>query len=394
MSAASRLAARLVEPGPVAFVSLFAVETLSRAFLAVVLPVAALGALGDARNVSLAYTGAVLLVLAASQAIPVLVRRFGAHRVYVLAALTMALVPLCLAAATGPGVIAAIVLRGLAAAAGMIALQLMIMTHTGRRDLAKIEPLRVFSVAGVWSAMPLAGIKVYEQVAPWAAYGVTLVFCLLLLVHLALLRVERGPPRGLPAPTRFAPLRNFKRYMAQPRLRLAYVLNMARESWWALLFLYVPIYMVTSGMGADAGGYLVSACLAMLFTTPLFGGLARRVGMRPVVMGGFILTGIGLVLAALATPWPLVFAACVLGTTAGAIALDSVSLVTFQRAVHARERPEMTVVFVTYRDVAALASTAVFSLLLSFFGLWCVFAATGLWLLASAWLARYIPRGM
>ncbi len=390
--AASRLAARLFEPGPAAFVLLFAVDTLSRATLAVVLPVVALGALGNARNVSIAYTVAVCMVLAASQAIPVVVRRFGAHRVFVLAALMLLLVPPCLAFANGASVLAAIALRGLATAAGVTALQLMIMAHTDRRDLSKIEPLRVFSSAGVWVAMPLVGIKLYEQIAPWAAYAVTIAFIVLLLVHLALLKAERGPPAGLPA--RFAPLRNFRRYMAQPRLRLAYVLNMARESWWALLIVYVPIYMVTAGMGADWGGYLVSACFGLLFATPLFGRLARRIGMRPVIMGGFIVTGTAVLLGALATEWPVAFAACIIVAGIGAIALDSISMVTFQRAVRARERPEMTVVFVTYRDTAVLVSTGIYSLLLSFFGLWSVFAAAGLCLLAAAWLARHIPRGM
>lgn len=402
MSWATRLADRLFAPGRVAFATLFAVESLARALLTVVLPVAALAVLGDARDVSLAFTVALCFVVAISQAIPPLLRRFGPHVVYGAAAVLMAAVPLCLSLSNGAGTVAAIVLRALSAACAMNALHLMIMTHIGRRDLARMEPLRVFASAGAWCVAPLIGVRLYEFVSPWAAYGASIAAAALLLCHVAAVRARSRPAAAVgtasPGPPqagqRFAPWRNLRRFVVQPRLRLAYVLNLSRETWWVLFLIYGPIYMVTSGMGAASGGYLVAAGTALLFTTPLFGRLARRVGMRPVIMGGFAAVGLGALLAAAATPWPYAFAACILASAVGAMALDSVTMVTFQRAVHARERPEMTVVFATYRDVALLASTAVFGLLLSFLGLWCVFAAAGLWLSACAWLARHVPRGM
>jgi hypothetical protein len=394
--ASAGIASRLITPGPVSFAALFAVESLARAVLLVVLPVVALAALGDARNVSLAFVAAVCCVIAASQAIPPLVRRFGAHAIYGLAAVLLAALPLSLAVGTAVGVTAAIALRALAAACGTNALYLLIMTHIGRRDLARMEPLRVFASAGAWCAAPAIGIRLYEQISPWAAYAAALASAALLLAHVIVLRARSGAvtgAAGTPAPP-FAPVRNFRRFLAQPRLRLAFVLNLARENWWALFFIYVPIYMVTSGMGAEAGGYLVSAGTAMLFGTPLFGRIAGRVGLRPVIMGGFAVSALAVLLAAALSAWPWAFAASMLVSAVGAIALDSVTVVTFQRAVRARERPEMTVVFSTYRDIAALASTGVFSVLLTFFGLWSVFAATGLWLAACARLARHIPRGM
>jgi hypothetical protein len=368
--------------------------------LTVVLPVAALAVLGDARNVSLAFTLAVCFVMAISQAIPPLLRRFGAHNVYLVAAVLMLGVPLGLSLESGAGAVAAIVLRSLSAACAMNALHLMIMAHIDRRALARMEPLRVFASAGAWCIGPLIGVKLYELVSPLAAYlaaaaGAGLLFCHVLAVKAR----SGGSPVAMdnaaptPAP-RFAPIRNLRRFAAQPRLRLAYVLNLVREVWWLAFLVYVPIYMVTAGAGAAAGGYIVAAGTAMLFTTPLFGRLARRVGMRPVIMGGFCLSGGGTLLAAMAAPWPWVFAALMLISAVGAMALDSVTMVTFQRAVRARERPEMTVVFVTYRDMSALTSTALYALLLSFFGLWSVFAASALALLSCAFLARHVPRGM
>jgi hypothetical protein len=52
----------------------------------------------------------------------------------------------------------------------------------------------------------------------------------------------------------------------------------------------------------------------------------------------------------------------------------------------------MTTVFASYRDMAQLGPPVVFSLLLSVFSLPSVFVAGGVIMLASAAVARHIPR--
>lgn len=390
-----RLGARLFQPGPTAFATLFALESLGRAVVTIVLAIVALKVLGNARDVSLVYCAATLIALVTSQGIPLLIRTVGPGWTYALSGLFAVAVPFCLAAASTAGVMAAVLLRALAVSCGGNALQILIMSHIERRDLSKMEPTRVFFAAGMWSFGPSLGIGLYEHVSPWATYAVAVGAAAMLLLHLAILRpavpASRFQAQGRAA---FAPWRALRRYWSQPRLRLAYVLNLARENWWSMFFVYVPIYAVTSGIGAAEGGYLLSAGSTLLFTVSWFGRLARRVGMRRVLIGGFASASALLLLAASLSSRPVLFCALVLVSAIAAVALDSVCMVTFQRAVRARERPEMTTVFMTYRDVAALMSTTVFSLLLSFLGLWSVFAATGLWLGYCAFLARWVPRGM
>jgi hypothetical protein len=64
------------------------------------------------------------------------------------------------------------------------------------------------------------------------------------------------------------------------------------------------------------------------------------------------------------------------------------------RAVRAHERPEMTTVFVSFRDVAQLGPPTVCALLLIVLGLPSVFIAGGLMMLAAAILTIHIPRRM
>ncbi len=393
MSAVLRLKAGLFQPGPIAFATLFAIECLARATLAVVLPVEALRVVGDARDVSLLFAvAAAALVL--SQGIPPIVRRLGPGGTYVLAAAMMLAMPLSLAAGNGEGIATAVLLRSLAVALGGNALQLLIMAHIDRRELTRMEPLRVAFAAGVWCLAPSIGIRLYEQVGPWASYALAMAAPLALVAHLAVLRPAVPAASGPAGVVRFQPWRNLRRFLAQPRLRLAYVLNLAREQWWIAFFVYVPIYAVTTGVGASEGGLLVSAGSVLMFVTPLFGRLARRIGVRGLVVPGFVAAGLSMIAAAAVAPWPWAFALCIFVSALAAVALDSVTMVTFQRAVRVRERPEMTTVFITYRDTAQVGATALFSLLLSFFGIWSVFAATGAWLLVCAWLSRWIPRGM
>ena len=54
----------------------------------------------------------------------------------------------------------------------------------------------------------------------------------------------------------------------------------------------------------------------------------------------------------------------------------------------------MTTVFRTYIDLSELLPSALFALLLTFFGLESVFAATGVAMLAIGLFARYLPRAL
>ena len=116
--------------------------------------------------------------------------------------------------------------------------------------------------------------------------------------------------------------------------------------------------------------------------------------MRPVIVASYLLTGASMLAAAAwaATGASLVVAGCLLLAALWVSALDAVGNIPFLRAVRARERPQMTTVFRTYIDASELLPPAVFALLLTFFGLASVFAATGVWMLVVGLTARYLPR--
>lgn len=384
----------VVTPGAVVFALLFMLDSMARASLATVVPLLALRILGNARDVSVLFSVVGWVGVGLSLFIPAIVRAYRPRWVYSIGAGLLILAPFLLALGSLGGLAGGMLARVLAAACLLNALNLYIMAYIRKRDMARSEPLRTFFAAFSWTLGPFLGVWLYNDVGPWATYALSAGCAALLIAYFWRLRMEYGPALPADQPARTSPVANIRRYLAQPRLVLAWVLNFGRETWWVMFFIYGPLYMVTHGMSETAGAFLISCGTALLFTTPLMGWVGRRIGLRLFLMGSYLWTAVAMLAATVLTDRPDFTAAALLVAALGAVALDSVGMVPFMRAVKSRERPEMTMVFSMYRDLAGLLPTAFFAALLSFFELTSVFAAVGIGLVGCAWLARWIPRGM
>jgi MFS family permease len=371
-------------PRPATFIALFTLAVLPRSLLITVLPLEALGFLGNAQKVSVLYLGVSLVGLCGSLSIPWLVHRLRRRWVLSLGALSMASAALLFTFQAFPAFVAGMVLHVFAVASLEISLNLYLMDHVPRRELNRFEPLRVFFAGSAFTLGPWLGVYLRSHLAHGAPFAVTGLAVLVLFGYFWFLRLTENPvvapmKRLPPKPLVYLP-----RFFGQPRLRLAWVLAVGRSAWWSMFFIYAPIYAVNSGLGAVAGGAIVSAGSACVFLAPLWGRLGRRVGMRRLLVGGYIVA----VMAGV--PWlgaaGLLLAAFATGS------IDGAGNLPFLRAVHPLERPEMTTVFATYRDAAQLAPPGVFSVLLKVFELPAVFAAGGAALLALSYFARFIPR--
>ena len=116
-------------------------------------------------------------------------------------------------------------------------------------------------------------------------------------------------------------------------------------------------------------------------------------GLRRLLQAGYVVAGV-LSICALAFGTPWLGAILLMLVALGTEAIDGARNLLFLRAVHPYERPEMTTVFVSFRDVARLGPPTVFSLLLSLFSLPSVFVTGGLMMLAASSLSRRIPRSL
>ena len=373
------------------FAGLFVLISIPQTILLTVLPLQAHDLLGRASLVSILYFGIGIFGLLGRLCIPMLTHLLRRRWVFTIGAGFLIVAAAFYALRSIPALVIGLGCMVFAYACLEITLNLYVLDRISRLQLKRFEPVRIFAAAGPWTLGPWLGVYLQTAVAWYLPFVIAAVAAALLIAAFWMLRL---PERMLPAARRTAPnpLRYLARFFAQPRLRLAWALAAGRAGWWAMFFVYAPILAVTSGLGAQAGGLIVSIGTGWIWLVPLWGMLAQRFGVRWLMMTGFTGAGILSLLAAATVgpgwraPLVLLIAGICVGT------LDGVGNVLFLRAVHPYERSEMTAVFVSYRDAAQLAPPGLFAVLLLFLPLSSVFAASGLAMLALASLTLYIPR--
>jgi MFS family permease len=383
-------------PGARTFALLYAIESFARAAIASVIPIQAYAMLASEQAVSMLYTLVAVLGLGVTLLIPLLIQRFARRRVYTMGVLALALGSALLMTDTLAGQIGGMLARVIGAGALAITLNLYIMDHIRKAEFMASESLRMASSTLAWTAGPTLGVFIYANYGLAAAHCVVLGFATLLLALFWYFRLSDNtaisPGRSRPA----NPVANIGRFLRQPRLRLAWLIAFGRSCFWTTFFVYSPILMVSTGNGSMAGGLVVSAGNALLFTALLWGRLGRRYGARVVMAGCFAAMAATLLLSGLTgsdLPWAT--AGLLLVTAFFAVALDAIGSVAFMRAVRFRERAQMTAVYRTYLDLSELLPPLIYSIVLIYFGLgailvtlavFCGFCAAVTW--------RYLPRGM
>lgn len=384
------------KPSAMAFAVLFAIESFARALVSTVISVQAYDLLQSSQRVSMLFTAVGIMSLVGTLVIPLFISWTARRWVYTLGALSLVLAALAFSTFTLEGQTAGMLIRVFGTACLNITTSLYILDHIRRHDLVRSEPLRLSLSTVSWSTGPVLGIWLYTRYGVWAPQALSAVWAVLLLILFWYLRLSDSTaiqPARIKPPS---PLRNIRRFALQPRLRLAWLIAFGRSCFWVTFFIYVPLLMITSGLGAEIGGLLVSAGNALLASAVLFGKLSERIGVRVVIAGSFTGIAVASIAAGIAgTSMPIVAGLMLLAGSVAATAVDGIGSIPFLRAVHHFERAEMTAVYVTYRDGSELLPAFIFSVALLWFPLGTVFIILGLWSAVCAWISwSYLPKSM
>ena len=383
-------------PGLWVFSTLFFIEAMTRASLATVIPLQTYGLLKEARYVS--YLGFALALggLAAGLGVPLLIARISRRWTYTLGAACLAAAAIAFTTETLPGQIAGIAIRNFGALCLNIALMLYIMDFVKKHELVRNDSRRMAVAMVGWTIGPYLGVWLYERIGPFAAFGWSAGWALILIAAFWYFRLSDTatiiPAKAPPAnPLEFVP-----RFVSQPRLLLAWMIAFGRSGFWGMLFTYGAILMKKTGQGSDAAGVLVSLSQVLLISALLWGRIGGRIGLRPTIalcFGGMAVT---LLAAGLVGEHaPLVTGAILLVTSFFATGLDAVGGVPFYRSVRARERAPMTAVYRTYLDIGDLLPNLVFGVVLLWLPLGSVFAVYGLGCALYGRICwRWLPKGM
>jgi MFS transporter, ACDE family, multidrug resistance protein len=377
------------------FATLFSLAAAAQTILLTVVPLEALRLLGDARAVSLLYLVIGFTGLAGRLAIPLLCLLIRRRWVFSLGSFALVAGAILLSLETPIGLVLGLILCTFAYSCYEITTNLYVLDNIPRRELGRFEPTRIFFAAAPWALGPWLGVYLQRNLAAMAPYAIASLAALLLLVFFWILRFNENTALSAMRSRPANPLRYLRRFFVQPRLRVAWLLAAGRTAWWSMFFVYSPIFAVKSGLGAEAGGVIVSIGTAWMCSVPLWGSLGQRYGLRRLLIAGYSATGLlTLLAAAFLHASSLLGAALLLLAALGAETIDGAGNSLFLRAVHPYERAEMTAVYATYRDLAQFVPPALFALLLSMFDLASVFVAGGAMMLLLAIFARYISRNI
>jgi ACDE family multidrug resistance protein len=373
------------------FAGLFCLTAFAQTILLAVIPLEALRLLGDVQLVSILYLGVGLVGFLGRLGVPSLVRVIRRPWVFTLGISTViASLPLLASDSTG-GFAIGLALNVLAFTSIEVILTLYVLDQIPRHELGKFEGKRLFFAAAPWTVGPWLGVYLHRDVSPWVPFALTGAAVIALLGSYWIFGSQTNAEIHS-SKAALRPALYLYRYFSQPRLRLAWILAAGRSIWWNTFFIYAPILAVTSGLGEQVGGAIVSVGQSWMWVIPLWAWLGRRFGFRRLLTIGYMGAGV-LTLATVAlmgSPW--LGAATLLLATLAASTIDGAGNSLFLRAVHPYERSEMTAVFVSYRDITQVGPPALFSVLLSVFELPAVFVASAIIMLAMTSLTRYIPR--
>ena len=374
------------------FIVLFILEAWCRAILLTLVPLEAHRLLHDAQGVSILYFAVAIVGLAATLGIPLIVHVIRRRWAFTLGG---ALMMVAVAGyASGSPILFGLGLACQFAATAIfeIVLNLFVLDHVPRKEINRFEPRRLLFVAAPFTFGPWLGVWLAGNVGNWATYALVAGCAIAMLAFFWFLRITDNPAVTQPLRPTPNPIRYLPHFFVQPRLRLAWVLAIGRTSWWILFFVYGPIYLTGIGYSPEMSAFIISLGVAPMFLAPLWGAVARKRGVRFLLVLGYALTGVVTMLIGAADGYPVLGAVLVVASATTAIIIDGVGNVHFLRAVHPYERAEMTSVFVTFRQTAQLVTPGIFAAILGVFALPAVFVAGGIGCLGMAWLARYLPK--
>lgn len=369
-----------------------ALEGFGKALLIGVVPLLALEALGSKEAVTRVYLLASLLTLTVTLNFATLERLLQRRWVVTLGSGFTMLAAIILLFGQGLELALAIGLQRASASLFAVCLSLYIMDYIGKKELIYSESRRLFYTGIAWLVGPILGVWLWNETRHWAPFVLSMLSSALMLIYFWYLRLGRNPVIRKTAKPSVNPLKHFPRYLAQPALRIAYLISLSRALFWVTLFIYGPIYVVEAGLPTWIAGGLLSFTSALLLLSPLIRNLAGTHGVRIVIVAAQVICASAMVMLYLTgAPQPIGLLYWVIASL-GAATVDVLGNIPFMRLVRPRERSEMTMIFSTWREASQLLTPLLVVLVLQVTTLEAYYLLLALILYAAGIAASFLPR--
>lgn len=342
--------------------------------------------------VSAVYLVASGFGLLASLSLPPVLQALGPWRLMI-AASALGMAAAVLFSIPGPlTLIAALTLHFLMVQLFEIVTNIYTLNTVSRHDLARFEPRRIMFAGVAYIAGPFVGAYLLECGPLWLPFALSGACAMLVpLIMICVLPDARMPET--PSVAGVEGGLAIRRFLRQPRLRLAWVLAIGRAGWWQMFFVYTPILAAANGIGIAHTGTIAGLASALLLLAPLWGVVLRGLGLRRFFVIAYGACGAATAAAGILADWSFGWATAALFASAVAISgVDSAGNAPFMRAVKSRERLRMVPIYNTYREMSQIVPAAVYTVLLTIFGVSSVFVISGVALVVLSLLGTKLPR--
>ncbi|MCH9733440.1 MAG: MFS transporter [Actinomycetia bacterium] len=378
---------------------LFGLENLARSITVTSLPLAGLRLLGDEQVVStylfVAGALAIFFVLVSGA----LIRLFTRKYVFSLACVMLVVAAGSFIIQSEPFYIVGAMLRSASAGIILLCISLYILDFIPKDSVVHVESTRVSYASVAWLIGAPLGAWLFENVSVDLPFIIAAVVAMAELGLFWLMRIRETknivPPKD--RNTRF--LRMIVRYFSNRHLATAYVVAVSRSMYWAVLYTFVPLYVVAAELPSFLGGMVLSVGMTFLLFSPLIGRMATRIGILRSIRWAMGLAGvfaiIGGILCGMLGDSSIALPLLGLGFMSLASmcngVCDVIGNVPFLRIVNTEERVQMTAIFSTWRDMAFVMTPGVASIALLFLDLAGLFVLIGVWLIIVSLLSRFLP---
>ncbi|WP_119303715.1 MFS transporter [Dongia deserti] len=386
----------LMVPGAGAFAAVYALDSAARALTATVIPLHAYTlykaiAAEDADSyVGTTYSVVAMITFIGTFLTPFIIHRLGRNATFIAGILACMIGMVGLATSTIPGLGLGMLGRALSGVLGSVCLILFIVDFIPRQNLVRSETLRLFTSCLAWGFGPVVGVALHQR------YGIVAPAAVSITVHLGLIlyfrRLRPGEPRIEAIPPPANPLTMIRRFAAQKRLRLSWLIVFGRSAWWSMFFTYPALYLQDQGIDERWAGWLVGVGNLLLALSPLVRMVAQRLGIRLPIVGAFWCGGALTIGVILLYDQPLGFCLVLLLAATFVVALDSLGNIPFMRFARPRELPQLATVFRTYVDTAEFIPSAIYAMLLTIFDFRAVFVFAGVLAVTVGIAATWLPK--
>ena len=268
----------------------FFVATIARAVLLSILPLKALALLGSAQHVSVLFFAVSIFGIGISLGVYSILRHVSLYAGFLVSLLVMTVSIFLLSTESLFAFSLGMVFHIFGITAMEVILNLYVMQRVPRGQLSQFEPWRMIAAVAALSIGPWLGVYLQTSYGAWVPFVVALFGSLMTLIYFKGLGLHHLDIRRHPVGSNL--IKNIKRFLEQPRLRLAWILTLARSGWWQLFIIYTPIYAVHTGLGELWGSAIVSIGSAWTLTVPFWGWIARRYSLRLLMRTGFVMTSL------------------------------------------------------------------------------------------------------